>query len=522
MSAAPKLGRGFEWFVAWRHIRDPERHTRRMLFLGLTIVALSLVALTVAHFLGREARAGEGILRVRPSLLSENIWTVGIIGLIVGLVLTYWGALFALFTVFTAISMFGVFIGTSAPIVTLSVMSGFEADLKGKIRGATADVVITRSDDRPFGAWDEVRKKIADVRGVVASTPYIEADVMIKSGATPGGITLRGIDPATAPGVLDVARSLREGKLEHLDNPQQIKMSARTRGGGMLGALDDEEKGGPGGEAEAAPPVTEGLPPGIILGEELYARTLRVFVGSDVDVLCPLCGMGPSGPVPRMWPFRVAGHFYSGMYQFDSKLAYVSLTAAQRFLDMPDEVTGVDVRTSSPEKAPQVADDIRQRLGKDYDVRSWEELNKGLFGALRIEKIAMFVVLTFILLVASFSIISNLIMNVTQKGRELAILKAMGAGNAAILRVFFAEGLYIGLMGLVVGVATGIAGCKLLERYGPPLPTDVYYISSLPVVIRADEIAIVAGSALLLCCLATVYPAVLASRLRPVEGLRYE
>jgi lipoprotein-releasing system permease protein len=155
-------------------------------------------------------------------------------------------------------------------------------------------------------------------------------------------------------------------------------------------------------------------------------------------------------------------------------------------------------------------------------VRSWEELNRGLFMALRLEKIAMFIVLTFIALVASFSIVSNLIMLVTEKGREVAILKAMGASDGAILRVFFAEGLYIGLLGLAVGVSFGIIGCQLIERFGLPLPTDVYYISKLPVVMRAGEIVTVAALALLLCCLATLYPALMASRMRPVEGLRYE
>jgi lipoprotein-releasing system permease protein len=249
---------------------------------------------------------------------------------------------------------------------------------------------------------------------------------------------------------------------------------------------------------------------------------LRVFLGSDVMVVCPMCGLGPTGAVPTSRNFRVAGHFYSGMYEFDSKLAYVDLATAQRFLGMPGEVTGVDVRTFSPENAGQIAGDIQRALGSDYEVRSWEELNRGLFMALRLEKIAMFIVLTFIALVASFSIISNLIMMVTEKGREVAILKAMGASDGAILRVFFAEGLYIGLLGLTVGVTVGVAGCRLLDKFGLPLPTDVYYISRLPVVMRAGEIVTVAGLALLLCCLATLYPALLASRLRPVEGLRYE
>jgi lipoprotein-releasing system permease protein len=180
------------------------------------------------------------------------------------------------------------------------------------------------------------------------------------------------------------------------------------------------------------------------------------------------------------------------------------------------------LRTGSPDAAPRVASAVQATLGDRYEVRSWEDLNKGLFMALRLEKIAMFVVMTFIALVASFSIISTLIMMATQKAREVAILKAMGAGDGAIRRVFIAEGVYIGLLGLAVGVPTGVLGCKLIEKYGLPLPTDVYYISKLPVVMRPSEIIVLAASAMALCCLATVYPALLASRMRPVDGLRYE
>jgi lipoprotein-releasing system permease protein len=232
--------------------------------------------------------------------------------------------------------------------------------------------------------------------------------------------------------------------------------------------------------------------------------------------------VGPLGPMPKLKKFRVAGHFYSGMYEFDSKLAYIALPEAQKFLNMPGEITGIEVRTTTPDAARAVADEIARRLGPGYEVRSWEELNRGLFTALKLEKVAMFVVLTFIALVASFSIVSNLIMLVTEKAREVAILKSMGARDGAILRVFFAEGLYIGLLGLGLGLVLGIGGCLLLSHYGLPLDPDVYYIQRLPVVMRVSEIAAVNLAALGLCCLATLYPALLASRMRPVDGLRYE
>jgi lipoprotein-releasing system permease protein len=359
------------------------------------------------------------------------------------------------------------------------------------------------------------------------------------------GIILRGIEPSRAAQVLDLGRTLMEGKVDYLQHPEQITneepdlmmRSAPTPGLGEGGAKADKaakdepgKDGKPGKDSpgkaakDEAEPIPDRRPvlPGILLGDELYARTLRVFMGSDVDVACPMCGVGPTGPIPRMRPFRVAGHFYTGMYEFDSKLAYTALADAQRFLGMQGEVTGIEIRTKDPELANDIGEVIVGRLGPGYEVRTWEELNRNLFLALRVEKIGMFVVLTFIVLVASFSIISTLIMLVTEKGREIAILKSMGARDGAILRVFFAEGLYIGVIGLVLGLILGIGVCVLIGRYGLPLDPDVYYIQRLPVVMRVGEIASVALAALGLCCLATLYPAYLASRLRPVAGLRYE
>ncbi len=207
------------------------------------------------------------------------------------------------------------------------------------------------------------------------------------------------------------------------------------------------------------------------------------------------------------------------MYEYDSKLAYVSLAEAQKFLRLPGEVTGIDVRARSPDDAREVAAAIGALLGPRYEVRSWEELNKGLFAALRLEKIAMFVVVAFVALVASFSIISTLIMSATRKSREVAILKAMGASDGAIRRIYFGQGLYIGLIGLFWGGSAGVWSCLMMVKHGLRLPTDIYYISKLPVVMKSGEILAIGVLALVLCCLATVYPAAVASRMRPVEGL---
>jgi lipoprotein-releasing system permease protein len=520
--------------VAWRHLRDPDRQTHRTLVAGLVVVAVGLAALAVnvigTRYLHRHPRTfapGEW-LEARPTVWLEHVRTGGVVAIVVGLLLSLLGALFATFTVFAAVSIYGVFLGTSAPIIALSVMSGFENDLKTKIRSTKADVVVERADDRPFTDYEAVDAKLQGVPGLVGSMPYVESEVIVKHATNPAGmgIILRGVDASRAPRVLGIERTLKEGKVAWLDHPEQIPAEDYEMWRDFPGRGGEPGEAGEEGAPERSrpPPRDAGRPvvPGILLGEELYEHTLRVFVGTDVDVACPLCGVGPAGPMPKLKPFRVAGHFYSGMYEFDSKLAYVSLRDAQKFLGMPGEVTGIEIRTVTPEAAHPVAAEIARRLGPGYEVRSWEELNRGLFAALKLEKLAMFVVLTFIALVASFSIVSNLIMLVTEKGREVAILKSMGARDRAILRVFFAEGLTIGLLGLVLGLVIGIGACLLLGHYGLPLNPDVYYIEKLPVVMRAGEIAAVSLAALALCCLATLYPALLASRLSPAEGLRYE
>jgi lipoprotein-releasing system permease protein len=532
------LAPGFEWFVAWRHLRDPERRSRRLLKFGVALMvigALAFVALDTAirhRHGGSHAPSAWGASSFRTAYVLATGKTVAVSVLAVGGLFAFLGALFASFTVFTAISIFGVFLGTGAPIIALSVMSGFEADLKTKIRATKADVVVAARDDAPFTGWEAVQERVEAVPGVVASMAYVEAEVIIKHATNPAGmgIILRGIDPVRAPKVLDLARTLTEGKVEYLQRPQDIPTeeadllrpipSRRETDASRDGDREASAREAPAREADA--PAPKRVVPGVLLGEELYAHTLRVYMGSDVDLACPMCGVGPSGPMPKLKPFRVAGHFYTGMYEFDSKLAYVSLAEAQKFLAMQGEVSGIEVHTRTADMARDVADEIARRLGSGYEVRSWEELNQGLFAALKLEKIAMFVVLTFILLVASFSVISTLLMLATEKGREIAILKSMGARSGSVLKIFVAEGLYIGVLGMALGLTTGISGCQLLSRWGLPLDPDIYYIQKLPVVMRGSEITLICLAAVGLCCLATLYPAWLASRTHPVDGLRYD
>jgi lipoprotein-releasing system permease protein len=482
---------GYEWFVAWRHLREHEGRRSVMIWAGVTLSVFAGVARIAA------ARIAPGALG-EPAPLQRALIVSAVVLLAAAVVFVWLGVLLRLFSVFTSISVFGVFLGTCALVIVLSVMSGFEGDLRGKILGTRAHASV----DVPGGVLADYRRVLAAARSdrdVVAAQPVIESEVMILSPSNHQVVSLRGVDPAAAARVTEIARYLKApcggGKIDYLDRPADL---ARATNG-----------------------ETRPVLPGVLLGCELGKR-LRVFVGDDVQLVAPRGGLGPMGPMPRARSFRVAGIFYSGMYEYDSKLILSALSPAQRLLGRPDEVTAVELRLRDPERTEGPLGRLRATLGPGHEVTDWREANRSLFSALKLEKAAMFIVLGFIVLVASFSIVTNLIMVVLQKGREIAVLKAMGSTSGAVLRIFVIEGLYIGAIGLLAGVATGVGVCLLLERYGIGLDPDVYYIARLPVVLDGTEVALIALSALGISLLATAYPSWLASRLHPADGIRYD
>jgi lipoprotein-releasing system permease protein len=263
--------------------------------------------------------------------------------------------------------------------------------------------------------------------------------------------------------------------------------------------------------------------PGIILGREL-AGNLGVFVGDKVNVVSPVGEIGPMGMLPKVRQFRVVGVFEIGMFEYDSNLVLTDLKAAQEFFGLKgNEISGVQLRLDDIYKAPEVRKRLQSELGFPYEVMDWMQMNKNLFSALKLEKIAMFVILVLIVLVASFNIISNLIMNVIEKSREIAILKAMGATSGGIMIVFMLQGLFIGLIGTVIGVTGGYSLGYLLNTYQIiKLPADVYYLSHLPVRMELSDFIVVSSSAIIISFFATLYPAWQAAKLNPVEPLRYE
>jgi lipoprotein-releasing system permease protein len=497
----------FTWLVALRYLRRQLPLSNRVHIVTVTLLGCFALTFAASYALDHIETPWAAELRFQAATALRAITMI--VGAAVALIVLFI-VLIQRLTIFTTISTYGLFLGSGAMVIALSVMSGFESDLRHKILGTNAHVVLT-TPEHAFTDYEAARARADNVPGVVGVTPYITSEVMIASQSNLAGVILKGIDPATIGRVTDLKRNLDVGELEYLSDPEKLR---RVGAEPLKKAPDDHDHPAP-----LVLPASRKALPGVIVGREL-AKNLRVYVGDDVNLISPLGGIGPSGPIPKSKPFRVAGIFFSGMFEYDSKYIYVSIPAAQKFLGEEDEVTGLEMKVANPERTETALRGLRAQFGDGFEVRDWKDLNKSLFSALKLEKIAMFIVLCFIILVAAFSIIANGIMLVVEKGREIAILKSMGASDRAVLVIFMILGLYMGLLGTASGIASGIAVCQLLSRVGLSLDPDVYYITQLPVRLNPYEILAVLGAAVGIALLATMYPAWLAARLKPVEGLR--
>jgi len=453
------------------------------------------------------------------------------------------GRRFSPSAVVTLIAILAVVIGVMALTVVLSVMSGFELDLKRKILGTNAhEVVLKYGND--FREYPEVMKKVRGVQGVEGVTPFTLNEVMVSSENNLSGVVLKGIDPETIGTVTDLGRNVKEGDLSWLSHPELIPPPvADDEGTSLSERLDkllEEEKtrNGEGKNKEplltvpkaAAPKEkparvrpTGPVLPGIVLGREL-SRSLRTYVGDKVNVVSPLSNeLGPSGPIPKSRPFRVAAVFYSGMYEYDSKFAYIALPEAQKYFGTDGAITGLELRVDDLDGTKRISRDILFLLdGYPFHTKDWGEMNHNLFAALAMEKLVMAIILGFASLPVGFLILAILMFLAFEKSKEIAVLKSMGARDQSVMKVFVFEGLVIGGLGAALGLALGLVVCLFIAHGGIKLDPSVYYIDALPVRIEAWQFGVVAGSALLLSYLATIYPAVAASRLPPVEGLRNE
>ncbi|MFZ5892151.1 MAG: FtsX-like permease family protein [Myxococcota bacterium] len=431
-------------------------------------------------------------------------------------------------TVISVLSIAGVLLSSLALCMVVAIMGGFGADLKRKIVGNNAHIRIEGARESGLPNWQSSLEKLRLVHGVHAATPVASGEAMASSATNTAGVILRGVDLVTIGTVIDLITNIEVGKFKYLEQPELLdKLSP------------DEPIGlGPGGELylkgpdlkpfikkvepEVEDAVKERANPGIIIGREL-AKSLHVYVGDEVTIVSPLGELGPMGLLPKARRFRVAAIFYSGMYEYDASQAYTTLEAAQEFFDLKNVVTAIDVRVDEPERVDDVRPALEKTLADDkLKVRDWKEMNKNLFSALKLEKIATFIILSLAILVASFCIICTLLLMVTEKSKEIAILKTLGATDGGILSIFMAEGMIIGSVGTVFGVGMGLALTLSLKWFGLRLDPDVYYVDRLPINVDPVDFTLVALSAFAITTLATLYPALAASRIRPVDGIRYE
>ena len=404
----------------------------------------------------------------------------------------------------TWISIAGVGLGVMALIVVIAVMSGFSKDLRDKILGTNSHVVVSNMNRAMVENYDGILKKVRSVEGVMAAAPFIMNQVMLINGDRVSGIVVRGIDPEKEETVSDLGKNMVSGTVSDLKTKSSFS-----------GEIKGREKKNRAG---------------IILGKEL-SRRLGVGVGDIVSMVSPVSRVTPVGLIPRMKLFKVVGVFESGMYEYDANLSFILLKSAQKFFSMKNGVSGIEVRVADIEQAGNIASVIQKELGFPYLVRDWMRMNRNLFSALKLEKVVMFIILILIIFVAAFNIVSTLFMLVMEKAKEIAILKSMGASCSSIMKIYSYQGLVIGLVGTFLGCATGfVIVPNLNEIVGSiesifgivAFPSDVYYLDRLPSKIQYMDSFLIIIFSVVICLVASLYPAWRASKLDLVDGLRYE
>ena len=525
---------------------EGSRFIRR--FLRISLIALTAVFVRLLYTVENLPTLRGSAWNIHDALLRASAIVVGVAVIIVlmALVLPYMldqleGRRFTAFvaarhvrsqksgflTVISVLSICGVAISSCALSSVVSVMGGFSQDLKRKILGNNAHIVVDTTPGTPFGDYEEVLERIRKIPGVVGATPVVHGEVMASSASNLAGVIVTGVEPSSIESVIELTRNLEVGKLDYLVHPEKLTQLPANevigigpggeqyyKGADLPGLADDIDP------AVRAVIINKADRPGVILGREL-AKTLHVYIGDEVTLVSPLGDLGPMGVMPRTKKFRVAAIFYSGMYEYDATYVYTMMDVAQDYFQTAGKISAIEVKVEDAERADRLTPLVTKAVANDdLRVRDWRDINRNLFSALKLERIATFIILSVAIMVASFCIVCTLLLMVTEKGKEIAILKAIGASDGAILRTFIIEGMVIGGIGTVFGVVTGLAVCTGLSWFGLRLDPEVYYIDRLPISVNPGDFLAVALAALTICTLSTLYPAYAASRLRPVDGLR--
>jgi lipoprotein-releasing system permease protein len=391
----------------------------------------------------------------------------------------------------TVISVLGVMIGVMTLNVVMAVMTGFEETLRDRLLGINAHIALLKSGDQ-LSEYEELLQQVIKQEGVVAASPAIYGQVMLTSGSRVSGVVVRGVDPDRVNAVVDLQRYMKQGSIAGLKQQNPVQLQDRTI---ML--------------------------PGVIMGERLAAQ-LGVFVGSPIQVVSPLGSPTAIGVIPKVRRFVVTGLLNTGMSEIDSTLVFMGLDDAQKFFELGNAVSNIEIRVDDVNQSREIADRIQLQLGFPYITEDWTRLWPNLFSALQLEKTVYFLVLLLMVLIGAFNIISTLVMVVMEKRKDIAILMSMGATRASIRKIFLLKGFIIGIVGTTLGLLLGLLVCTLIAQYRFELPKDVFLISTVPVRIYFSNFMIVTVASFIVCLLASIYPARQASKLDPVEIIRYE
>ncbi len=463
--------------IGWRYLYGGKRDR------GMTITALLALVVAAGGF---------------AVLWTTSASSIGVVMVLVGMVTATVCGLLSIFSVFTAVSVLGVALGVAALTIVLAVTTGFQESFRDKVLGVNAHVIVTQAIDLPYTGFDDVMKTAKAIDpDVVAQQPFTLAEMLATRGKGQlSGVLIKGVDPARVRDVLDLDQHMIEGSIDDLKHRSEA-------------CQPDEHP------CHALPPI--------ILGKQLAAK-LKAKMHDRVTIVVPLSNLDlktMQASAPRTREFRVVGMFYSGFDEYDRRLMYASLddmSDGSQFVAM-----GVEMKVKDITRASEIAGKLARALDTGrYQVQDWRSLNDNLFTALKLQKVVLVIILTLIIIVAAVNMVSALTMMVTDKTREVAILKSMGATSGSVAQVFQVVGIAIGGAGTIAGVALGLTLCYVTNHFGFKLDPSVYLIDRLPVDVKPFEVVLVAGITMLISVVATIVPASSASAMRPVEGLRYD